>query len=87
MSQDHVSFVLWLFSTLIMRDVIRGGGLSEEAIWSYKLSLQVMREASKRHVNEYTDSFFNSMACFAAASVSALSLGFSLLQSGSWTSW
>ncbi|KAF2691288.1 hypothetical protein K458DRAFT_69781 [Lentithecium fluviatile CBS 122367] len=63
MSADFVSYVPWLYATALIRDGINGDWLPEEAVWLYRLSLRVVREASKCKAKEFTESFLCSLAC------------------------
>ena len=70
MSGEHVSFIVWLHATTLIRDGIAGRWDSEEAHFYFRLALTTMREASQRPVQDYTDTFLGAMGCFTACAVS-----------------
>lgn len=84
MAEEYVSWVLWLHATTLIRDGMAGKWASEEMHYYYKLSLKVMQEASQRKVEDYTDGFLCSLACFTACAVSNSPVPSTLLDRVNW---
>lgn len=72
MAKSELSFVLWLYATVVIRDGMLGNFNTEEVYWFYNRSLKSMQETLQRETiaGKYSDHMINSVACITAAAVS-----------------
>ncbi|KAF2189489.1 hypothetical protein K469DRAFT_700691 [Zopfia rhizophila CBS 207.26] len=66
MSAEPVSFTIFLHATTLIRDGVQNNWRSKESLLYYSLALRAVKEALKRRVEEYSDSFVTALAGFAA---------------------
>ena len=71
MAKSKLTFILWLFATVSIRDSMGGNVNTEEVHWFCNQSLKAMQETLKREVvaGEYSDHLMNAMACITATAV------------------
>jgi hypothetical protein len=74
MAKSELTFVLWLYATVIIRDGMLGNFNTEEVYWFYNKSLKSMQETLQRETiaGNYSDHMINAVACITAASVYVL---------------
>jgi hypothetical protein len=68
MAKSQVTFILWLYATVSIRDGMRGSVDTEEVHWFYNRALQVMQETLKKETEagQYSDHLLNALACITA---------------------
>lgn len=73
MAKSELTFVLWLYATVIIRDGMSGNFNTEEVYWFYNKSLKMMQESLRRETEsgQFSDHLINAVACITAAAVSA----------------
>ncbi|KAF1364685.1 hypothetical protein EJ07DRAFT_97035 [Lizonia empirigonia] len=71
MGKTELTFVLWLYATVIIRDGMSGSFNTEEVYWFYNKSLKVMQETLRRETaaGSYSDSLINAVSCITATAV------------------
>ncbi|KZM24449.1 uncharacterized protein EKO05_0001519 [Ascochyta rabiei] len=71
MAKTELTFVLWLYATVIIRDGSSGNLNTEEVYWFYNKSLKVMQETLQRETaaGTFSDYLINAVSCITAASV------------------
>ncbi|KAF2631959.1 hypothetical protein BU25DRAFT_136553 [Macroventuria anomochaeta] len=71
MAKSELTFVLWLYATVIIRDGMSGNFNTEEVYWFYNKSLKVMQETLQRETaaGNYSDYLINAVSCITAAAV------------------
>ncbi|KAH6614992.1 hypothetical protein C7974DRAFT_57103 [Boeremia exigua] len=71
MAKSELTFVLWLYATVVIRDGTLGALNTEEVYWFYNKSLKSMQETIQRETAEgnYSDHLINAVACITAAAV------------------
>lgn len=71
MGKTELTFVLWLYATVIIRDGMSGNFNTEEVYWFYNKSLKVMQETLRRETaaGSYSDSLINAVSCITATAV------------------
>lgn len=72
MAKSELTFILWLYATVIIRDGMLGNFNTEEVYWFYNRSLKSMQETLQREsaTGNYSDHMINAVACITAAAVS-----------------
>lgn len=72
MAKSELTFVLWLYATVIIRDGMSGNFNTEEVYWFYNKSLKVMQETLQRETaaGKFSDYLINAVSCITAAAVS-----------------
>lgn len=72
MAKSELTFILWLYATVIIRDGMSGNFNTEEVYWFYSKSLKVMQDTLQRETaaGNYSDYLINAVACITAAAVS-----------------
>lgn len=72
MAKSELTFVLWLYATVIIRDGMSGNFNTEEVYWFYNKSLKTMQETLQRETaaGKFSDYLINAVACITAAAVS-----------------
>jgi hypothetical protein len=72
MAKSKLTFVLWLYATVIIRDGMSGNFNTEEVYWFYNKSLKTMQETLQRETaaGKFSDYLINAVACITAAAVS-----------------
>ncbi|KAH7108765.1 hypothetical protein B0J11DRAFT_545700 [Dendryphion nanum] len=68
MANERISFILWLFATSLIRDVVTRNYSLIDAKFYHLLAVKTIQEESKEVVDRYSDSFLSSLACFSACS-------------------
>ena len=71
MANSELTFVLWLYATVSIRDGILGLVNTDEAQWLYSKALQGMQAAVKKAAEDghYPINLLNSLACITATAV------------------
>ncbi|KAF1923952.1 uncharacterized protein M421DRAFT_302188 [Didymella exigua CBS 183.55] len=71
MAKSELTFTLWLYATVIIRDGLSGNFHTEEVYWFYNRSLKTMQDTLQRETaaGNYTDHLINAVACITAAAV------------------
>ena len=72
MAKSELSFVLWLYATVIIRDGMSGSFDTEEVYWFYNKSLKMMQETLQKETaaGKFSDYLINAVACITAVAVS-----------------
>jgi hypothetical protein len=72
MARSELTFVLWLYATVTVRDGMSGNFNTEEVHWFYNKSLKIMQETLQRETaaGNYSDHLINAVSCITAAAVS-----------------
>lgn len=72
MAKSELTFILWLYATVIIRDGMSGSFNTEETHWFYNKSLKTMQETLQRETatGNFSDYLINAVACITAAAVS-----------------
>lgn len=72
MAKSELTFVLWLYATVVIRDGMCGSFNTEEVYWFYNKSLKVMQETLQKETaaGSFSDYLINAVACITAAAVS-----------------
>lgn len=72
MAKSKLTFVLWLYATVVIRDGMSGTFNTEEVYWFYNQSLKMMQETIDRETaaGQFSDYLINAVACITAAAVS-----------------
>jgi hypothetical protein len=73
MARGEVSFVVWLYSVVLIRDGMKGDFNSEEVRSWYAEVLRKIRQdlADQAEHGKFSDHLINALACMQATSVSA----------------
>lgn len=73
MARGEVSFVVWLYSVVLIRDGMRGNFNSQEVQSWYTEVLRKIRQDlnDEAQRGKFSDHFINALACMQATSVSA----------------
>ncbi|KAF2030170.1 hypothetical protein EK21DRAFT_66221 [Setomelanomma holmii] len=68
MAETEVTFVLWLYATISIRDGIFGCVDTEEVRWFYNRGLQILQETLKKEseAGQYSEQLLKSLACITA---------------------
>ncbi|KAJ4361615.1 hypothetical protein N0V95_001691 [Ascochyta clinopodiicola] len=71
MAKTELTFVLWLYATVIIRDGMSGNFNTEEVYWFYNRSLKVMQETLQKETaaGTFSDYLINAVSCITAAAV------------------
>ncbi|KAJ8113753.1 hypothetical protein OPT61_g4187 [Boeremia exigua] len=71
MAKSELTFVLWLYATVIIRDGMLGTFNTEEVHWFYNKSLKMMQDALQKETaaGQYSDYLINAVSCITAAAV------------------
>ena len=74
MAKSELTFVLWLYATVIIRDGMSGNFNTEEVYWLYNRSLKAMQEVLQRETaaGVFSDNLINAVSCITAAAVGTL---------------
>lgn len=72
MAKSELTFILWLYATVVIRDGMLGNFNTEEVYWFYNKSLKVMQETLQKETatGVFSDYLINAVACITAAAVS-----------------
>ena len=71
MAKIKLTFVLWLYATIVIRDGMSGSLDTEELSWFYNKSLRMMQETIDIETAEgqFSDHLIKAVGCMAAAAV------------------
>ena len=71
MSRSEVTFILWLYSTVLIRDTAMGRSNSEELLWWYHKALMTLRKVVRAEEQDgvYSDHLVNALASIQATAV------------------
>ncbi|KAJ4986935.1 hypothetical protein SVAN01_07613 [Stagonosporopsis vannaccii] len=71
MARSELTFVLWLYATVIIRDGMLGNFNTEEVHWFYNKSLKMMQDTLQKETAEgqYSESIIRAVSCITAAAV------------------
>ncbi len=71
MAKSELTFVLWLYATVIIRDGMLGNFNTEEVYWFYNRSLKMMQETLQKETatGTFSDYLINAVSCITAAAV------------------
>ncbi|KAF9695727.1 hypothetical protein EKO04_006059 [Ascochyta lentis] len=71
MAKTELTFVLWLYATVIIRDGMSGNFNTEEVYWFYSKSLKIMQETLQKETaaGQFSDYLINAVSCITAAAV------------------
>jgi hypothetical protein len=74
MAKSKLTFVLWLYAVVVIRDGVLGSFDTEELFWLYNKSLRMMQETIDKETDEgqFSDHLIKAVACMTAAAVSIL---------------
>lgn len=74
MAASELTFVLWLYATVIIRDGMLGNFNTEEVHWFYNKSLKMMQDTLQKEtaVGNYSESLIRAVACITATAVSPI---------------
>ncbi|KAF2833205.1 hypothetical protein CC86DRAFT_6477 [Ophiobolus disseminans] len=69
MARSRVTFMLWLYATVTIRDGMKGSVHTEEVQWFYNKALKLMQETLKKEAEagQYSDHLLNALSCITAA--------------------
>ena len=72
MAKSELTFILWLYATVVIRDGMLGNFNTEEVYWFYNKSLKAMQETLQKETaaGAFSDHLINAVACITAAAVS-----------------
>jgi hypothetical protein len=72
MAKSKLTFVLWLYATVVIREGVVGGFDTEELFWFYNKSLRMMQETIDKETidGKFSDHLIKAVGCMTAASVS-----------------
>jgi hypothetical protein len=72
MAKSELTFVLWLYATVVIRDGMSGNFNTEEVYWFYNKSLKVMQDTLQKEnaAGVFSDYLINAVSCITAAAVS-----------------
>jgi hypothetical protein len=65
MAESELTFILWLYATVSIRDGMLGPTNTEEVLWYYDKALRIMRATLKKEMEtgQYSDVILNALAC------------------------
>ncbi|KAH7095801.1 hypothetical protein FB567DRAFT_40404 [Paraphoma chrysanthemicola] len=68
MAKSEVTFVLWLYATITIRDGIFGCADTEEVRWFYNKALEMLQEQLRKdsEVGQYSETLLKALACITA---------------------
>ncbi|KAF2992939.1 hypothetical protein E8E13_000372 [Curvularia kusanoi] len=71
MAESELTFVLWLYATVIIRDGMSGNFNTEEGFWYYNKSLQMLQKTIDKEVaaGNFSDHLIRAVSCITAAAV------------------
>lgn len=72
MARSELTFVLWLYATVIIRDGMLGNVNTEEMHWFYNKSLKLLQDTLERETADgtYSETIIRAVSCITAAAVS-----------------
>ena len=72
MAKSKLTFVLWLYATVVIRDGVLGSLDTEELFWFYNKSLQMMQETIDKEAvdGQFSDHLIKAVGCMTASAVS-----------------
>jgi hypothetical protein len=72
MAKSKLTFVLWLYATVVIRDGILGSLDTEELFWFYNKSLRMLQETIDKETvdGQFSDHLIKAVACMTASAVS-----------------
>lgn len=73
MARGEVSFVVWLYSVVLIRDGMKGEFNSEEVhLWYNEVLRKIRKDLNDQSQHgKFSDNLINALACMQATSVSA----------------
>lgn len=71
MAKSEVSFIVWLYATVSIRNGMMGSFNSEEVRWFYNQALKAIQTTLQREVEAgvYSDHLLNAMGCITATAL------------------
>ena len=72
MAKSKLTFVLWLYATVVIRDGTLGSFDTEELFWFYNKSLRMVQETIDKETvdGQFSDHIIKAVACMTASAVS-----------------
>lgn len=68
MAESQVTFIIWLYATVTIRDGMRGNAETEEVHWFYNKALEVVQQTLKKEAEsgQYSCDLLKAVTCLTA---------------------